>query len=385
MIAPFFKLGYFGFDFSLLIAVLIGFAFGFFLEKGGLGNASKISAQFYFTDLTVFKVMFTAVLTAMLGLYWLGYLGIIDLYLIYKTPTYVIPQLVAGLIFGIGFVTSGLCPGTSCVSTITGSIDGLITLLGLFFGIFVFGETFPYYQKFFFSTSLGTITLPELWNINYGLLVFFVAFVALFGFVGAEALEQKISLKTRILGIINSKTSTIRILAYISFVLAFIAIFTGNPYHTFTEKSSVTIDGKQYQCIQVDELAESIMNRKMKLLIFDLRNENEFNKYHIPRSHQLSESEEITIGKNEKAIIFTDKKLPSIEFMKKFNPQQVQIMYGGMQRWKDKILFPDMTRFRSLDEQQKQHIRKTSRFFGGKPINDETNEKDRIFSAEGCR
>ena len=70
--------------------------------------------------------------------------------------------------------------------------------------------------------------------------------------------------------------------------------------------------------------------------------------------------------------------------MKNFNPRQVQILYGGMQRWKNKILFPDMLRFRSLNKEQKKHIRKTSRFFGGKPINDETNENDRRFSTEGC-
>ena len=31
----------------------------------GFGNSRKLAAQFYFTDLTVLKVMFTAIVTAM--------------------------------------------------------------------------------------------------------------------------------------------------------------------------------------------------------------------------------------------------------------------------------------------------------------------------------
>ena len=64
---------------SLLAALALGFAFGWCLERGGLGSARKLAGQFYFTDLTVFKVMFSALLTAMLGAFWLDRLGVLDL------------------------------------------------------------------------------------------------------------------------------------------------------------------------------------------------------------------------------------------------------------------------------------------------------------------
>ena len=48
---------------------LIGFAFGFTLEMSGFGNSRKLAAQFYFTDLTVLKVMFTAIVTSMVLLF----------------------------------------------------------------------------------------------------------------------------------------------------------------------------------------------------------------------------------------------------------------------------------------------------------------------------
>ena len=59
MIAPFYEFDLFGHNFSLFVAFVIGIGFGFFLERGGLGNAKKLAAQFYLTDLAVFKVALT--------------------------------------------------------------------------------------------------------------------------------------------------------------------------------------------------------------------------------------------------------------------------------------------------------------------------------------
>ena len=100
MNAPFFKYGLFGDDVSLVIAFIIGIGFGFFLERAGFGSSKKLAAQFYFTDLTVFKVMFTAIITAMVGVYYLSVVGFVDLSLIYLTPTFLLPQVVGGVILG---------------------------------------------------------------------------------------------------------------------------------------------------------------------------------------------------------------------------------------------------------------------------------------------
>ena len=102
MTAPFFKFGMFGDETSLLVAFAIGIGFGFFLERAGFASARKLMAQFYLTDLAVFKVMFTAILTAMLGVIYLSWIGMLDLSLVYLTPTFVLPQIVGGLVFGVG-------------------------------------------------------------------------------------------------------------------------------------------------------------------------------------------------------------------------------------------------------------------------------------------
>jgi hypothetical protein len=195
MIAPFFKYGLFGDDVSLVVAFITGIGFGFFLERGGFNSAKKLAAQFYFTDLTVFKVMFTAIITAMVGLYYLSVIGFVDLSLVYLTPTFLLPQVVGGLLLGFGFVIGGYCPGTSCVAVATGRIDAMVYLGGIMFGILVFGEVFPLVSNFYLSTPMGQITLPQLTGLPYGLLVFLVVLMALGGFVGAEWVEKKMASK----------------------------------------------------------------------------------------------------------------------------------------------------------------------------------------------
>ena len=191
MNAPFYQFNLLGNDTSLLFAVVIGIGFGFFLEQAGFGSSVKLAQQFYLRDLTVFKVMFTAIVTAMLGLFWLSWFGLIDLSLVRVLPTYLVPQLIGGLIFGVGFVMGGYCPGTCCVAAVTGKMDGWVHLCGMFAGIFLFGELFPRIGDWYSSTAMGEITLPQIFHLSHGGTIFLVVAAALAGFYGAEKLEAR--------------------------------------------------------------------------------------------------------------------------------------------------------------------------------------------------
>lgn len=195
MTAPFYKFGLFNDEVSFIIAFVLGLGFGFVFERGGFGSGRMLAAQFYFTDMRVFKVMFTAIVTAMIGLFFLSWIGYVDLSLIYFGDTYIIPQIVGGLILGVGFVVGGYCPGTSTVAIATGKIDAIFYLLGGAFGILVFGEVFPYISDFFYSTPMGRITLPELFGIDYGVIVFAVILLAIAGFTAAEWAERYMASK----------------------------------------------------------------------------------------------------------------------------------------------------------------------------------------------
>lgn len=189
--APFADFGYIGPGTGLLTALALGIAFGFFLERGGLGNAVKLAGQFYLTDLTVFKVMFAAIVTAMLGLFWLSVLGLVQLPLVFVPPTYLLPHLVGGLVFGVGFVVGGLCPGTSCVSASSGRLDGLAVLGGMLLGILVFNEAFPLVEALYRATPRGSVTIPQLLGLPHGVLVAATVAAALLGFTAAERIERR--------------------------------------------------------------------------------------------------------------------------------------------------------------------------------------------------
>ena len=190
MSAPFYKFGLFGDPTSLVVAFAIGIGFGFFLERAGFGSGKVLAAQFYGYDLTVFKVMFTAIVTTMLGLFYLSWLGVVDLSLVYVSPTYLLPMVVGGLVLGAGFVIGGYCPGTSCVAAATGKVDAFVFLAGIVAGIFAFGEAFPLLEKFYNASPMGRVTIPELFGMSYGLVVFLVVLMALGGFVFAGWAEK---------------------------------------------------------------------------------------------------------------------------------------------------------------------------------------------------
>jgi hypothetical protein len=190
MIAPFYKFGFFGDSVGLVLAFVLGIGFGIALERAGFGGARKLAAQFYFTDMTVFKVMFTAIVTAMVGVFFLAAFGFLDLSLVYLTPTYLLPQIVGGLILGVGFVIGGYCPGTSCVAAATGKYDSMAYLGGVLAGSFLFAEAYPLVGDFYYATAMGSVTLPQQFHMSYGLLVFAVILMAVGGFAGATRVEK---------------------------------------------------------------------------------------------------------------------------------------------------------------------------------------------------
>lgn len=192
---PYFKFDYFGADTGLVFAFIIGIGFGWFLERAGFGTAKKLAAQFYFTDLTVFKVMFTAIVTAMIGVFFLSSLGFMEISQLNVIDTYLVPQIAGGLILGVGFVVGGYCPGTSMVGCSTGKIDAMVYVAGIFIGTFVYGEVYPFIEGFANMSHLGKVLMPGFFNIPYGILVFAVVLMALGGFAGAEWAEKKFGYK----------------------------------------------------------------------------------------------------------------------------------------------------------------------------------------------
>lgn len=214
---------------DILVAVAIGAAFGFALERAGLGSARKLTGQFFLTDLTVFKVMFSAIVTAMLGTFWLGRLGVMDLSFVYVPDTYLPAQLTGGAIFGAGFGLAGLCPGTSCVAAATGRGDGAMAVAGMFGGVLATGLGFPLVEHLYNAGARGAWTLPQLLHLPPGVVVFGVVLMALAGFAAAERIENSTRITRTAPGISPRIARSTQVVWLAIAVLAIGAVVAGRP------------------------------------------------------------------------------------------------------------------------------------------------------------
>jgi hypothetical protein len=86
---------------GLLVSVALGFAFGLILERAGFGNARKLAAQFHLHGQAVLKVMFTAIVKAMVLIFWTTGLGWLDFERVWVDPTHVWRAIIGGLLRGV--------------------------------------------------------------------------------------------------------------------------------------------------------------------------------------------------------------------------------------------------------------------------------------------
>jgi len=175
---------------TIILGFISGIFFGWILESAGLANAKKISGIFYLKDFTVPKVMFTAIVTVIIGVYYMDILGLLDMGLLEFSATLVWPFLIGGIIFGMGMVTSGYCPGTTLAAAATGKIDGIVVIAGVFIGAALHVLTRPLFEAYVYSGNLGFITLPELMGVAPGFIIAGIVAVALGAFWLMEYVEK---------------------------------------------------------------------------------------------------------------------------------------------------------------------------------------------------
>lgn len=92
---------------ALVAGLLLGVAFGFILERSGLGDPKKLLGLFYLEDFTMLKVMFAAIAVAAAGVGAFSLLGLLKVQSLAVQPTYLWPQALGGLVLGAGFALGG--------------------------------------------------------------------------------------------------------------------------------------------------------------------------------------------------------------------------------------------------------------------------------------
>lgn len=160
-------------DAGMISGLVCGLLFGFVLENAGFGSPCKLTAQFSLRDWSVFKVMFTAIVVAAVGLYVLELAGWLDTDNVFVPTSLVMASAIGGLLVGSGFALGGYCPGTSVVGLMSGRIDALVFIVGLVAGTFVFAGLYgPAIEAVMAMWEVDTgDTFTDAWGIPQWLLI----------------------------------------------------------------------------------------------------------------------------------------------------------------------------------------------------------------------
>jgi hypothetical protein len=170
---------------DLTLGLIAGVFFGFFLQKGQVLNYDKQLGMLRFKDFTVLKVMVSAILVGMVGIYFFADMGIGRLSL---KPTVLGANIIGGLIFGLGWGMLGYCPGTAVGATGEGRFDAFWGgVLGMFVGAGIFAEVYSYIKDNFLKWGdLGKLSIPQVIDINHWIVILIVWAILVFALIAFE-------------------------------------------------------------------------------------------------------------------------------------------------------------------------------------------------------
>lgn len=180
------------YEWDNIIAILIGIAFGFILESSGFSSSRKLTGVFYGYDFAVLKVFLTAAVVSLIGVYYMDYLGQLDITQLYVHPLYLWGAIIGGIIMGIGFVAGGFCPGTSLCAVAIGKIDAIVYVGGVLIGIFIFSELYTFLEPIYEGYFYGNVTLEDSLGINPYWFVFIFSIIAIVAFVISDMVQKRV-------------------------------------------------------------------------------------------------------------------------------------------------------------------------------------------------
>jgi hypothetical protein len=124
----------------------------------------------------------------MVGIYCLKDLGLVKLAV---KPTVLGPNILGGLLFGVGWAFLGYCPGTSVGAVAEGRWDALWGIAGMLVGAALFAELFPLLQTSLLTWgNLGNLTLPQVLGLHHWIVIilFVLGSLLLFRFLEKSGL-----------------------------------------------------------------------------------------------------------------------------------------------------------------------------------------------------
>jgi thiosulfate/3-mercaptopyruvate sulfurtransferase len=304
MIDTFFASGSLDTPAAFLASLLIGVVFGFVLERAGFGSSRRLSGVFYFTDMTVVKVMFSGLITAMLGLVVLRQTGLVTLDNLYFLETVYGAQIVGGLLFGFGFAIGGWCPGTAAAGLGAGKLDALVFLLGAVGGGILFNEAYALVKPLNSVGNQGVQFVYESLGLSLPAFAALFTLLAVAAFWACEWVESRAAgpRDTRIL-VAFSAALVVAATAVVLMPAGELAARASlSPCATPGQAAPAPAPGvdtpaatsrflaaiaRAEDHVEPEELADGLMSNEPGLLVLDVRTPVEFATFHLRGAEQV--------------------------------------------------------------------------------------------------
>jgi thiosulfate/3-mercaptopyruvate sulfurtransferase len=372
MISTFFGQDALSSSVAMLVAFLIGLAFGFSLEQAGFGSSRRLAGIFYFHDMTVLKVMLTAVLVAMLGLQYSAGLGLIDEEQLFFMPSIYGAQIVGGLIFGAGFVMGGWCPGTAAVGLASGRLDALVFLAGAGIGSVLFNEMFGLLKGIYSWGDEGVRFAWQALNMSGAAFAFLFVLMGVGCFWGAEYVEKRVRGTAA-----YWRTPFMRSFSAVLIILALGLMAlegrgAGVRSASLSASTSVMLadieSAKDH--MEPEELADRLMKGEIGLRLVDIRPAEEYEAFHIRGAVNISMSDlpVALAGKEGEGIIILYSNgmthpAQARDALSRMGYTNVYILTDGIVGFIDTILKPASLRMEPLSAEQTARINSWRRYF----------------------
>ncbi|MEW5798333.1 MAG: YeeE/YedE thiosulfate transporter family protein [Bacteroidota bacterium] len=268
-------------ELNLIVALLIGIAFGYILEQAGFSSSRVLAGVFYGYDFTVLRVFFTAGVTAMSGVIILGYLGWLDTDFIYINPTFLEAAILGGVIMGFGFIIGGYCPGTSVAGLAIGKIDAMFFVGGGLLGVFLYGELYPWFEGISNADFLGNIRIFNSIGISQGIFALALIIVAVGAFMLTTMIEKKVNPDgpAQSFNVFHHRLAGSGIVA-----LGIVLVFLPDYKQRLLDEVSTQeyLQTHRVNEMTSDELAFRIIDNDPRIQIIDVRLPEEFGKLTLP-------------------------------------------------------------------------------------------------------
>lgn len=347
-------------------AIPIGIAFGVILERAGLGDPRVIAGQLLGRDFTVVRVMFGAIITAMLGVVWAGSAGWINVSSIAMPPTDLPAQALGAVIFGGGFALAALCPGTACVAAASGRRDGLAAVGGMFAGTALTPVAWPVVRGVVADAPREGATMAADIGVPVGIVVVLLTAAAVLAMIIGRVMEHRVSAATA------WRPTTPESVALA--LAATFAIADGRGALPLSHADAIAAEiENEADHIDALELAALIKAGTPGLRILDLRAQLDTSTYVIPGARPVSmeDLDTVRVMPDERLVLYSDGGAHAAQawvLLRVRGIHNARVLKDGMAAWEDEVLSPLLPSVPDDSAKARfQQARELSLWFGGFP------------------